>query len=238
MLDNLYLPTSNDQWLCIIQWKNSNQTNPPWFFFVDEIRTKRIKILKFVPKQILAQFKTFHFIPTISHLDFYCPWPRVLLHWSFYNKSQTENKNSEVCTKTNSYAVRDFSFHPYHQSSWFLLPLAWGPLQNLMKQFTDLSTTQVRQRIKIVDLKMTLYFMSKGFEAYNHSYVHTVVCSTLIYLYSFYGYICGLLNLKLFGVKGWGPPQFKVTYIYLLHEGHEGVTWKLLRDMFETQLSL
>ena len=71
-----------------------------------------------------------------------------------------------------------------------------------MKQFTDLSTTQVRQRIKIVDLKMTLYFMSKVFEAYNHSYVHTVVCSTLIYLYSFYGYICGLLNLKLFGVKG------------------------------------
>ena len=115
------------------QWKNSNQTNPLCFFFVDEIRTKRIRILKFVLKQILTQFKT-------------------------------------------------FSFHPYHQSSWFLLPLAWGPLQNLMKQFTDLSTTQVRQRIKILDLKMTLYFMSKGFEAYNHSYVHTVVCSTNIFV--------------------------------------------------------
>ena len=148
MLDNLYLPTSNDQWLCIIL-NGKTVIKPIHFvsFFVDEIRTKRIRILKFVLKQILTQFKT-------------------------------------------------FSFHPYHQSSWFLLPLAWGPLQNLMKQFTDLSTTQVRQRIKILDLKMTLYFMSKGFEAYNHSYVHTVICSTLIYLYSFYGYICGLLNLK------------------------------------------
>ena len=45
-----------------------------------------------------------------------------------------------------------------------LISTAWGALKNFVKQWTDLSTTKVRQRIKNIILKMILYFMSEVLE--------------------------------------------------------------------------
>ena len=107
---------------------------------------------------------------------------------------------------------------------------AWGPLKNLMKQCTDLSTTKVKQRMKTIVLKMILYFMSEVFEAYSH----TVVWPIIMYLHSFYGYICGTLNPKSLGVKGWSTIQI---------DPHWTITWQFknwnklqvnLRNIFET----